>query len=1123
MPTATPNFKFNKPTVGGDSGVWGTTLNGAIDAIDTFLATTQLGNVKSAGWGAVGNAISDDHDAFANADSSAAAAGGVLYVPTGTFLIGSNLTLVSPVFIQPGAKIKPAAGVTITIKGPVTAGLIQSFDLSLGGAVSFAGNRSIHTYSPHWWGAVGDGATDNHNAFSQADIAAQTGSPNAPLTLPPATYFIGSNLTLASSLVLPPGAVIKVGAGVTLTLNGHITAGSYQIFDLSAGGTLVFGVARSYRAEWFGIVGDGATDDAPALNHMTASIPDYSIVRFGPKLAMAIKSTAWLVQARRGIDFIGEANAFPDGGGTSITWLGPLGLKGTDLATTAASPIVTSASGVFTADLVGQLFDCAAAFGGNGASAAKVLSVQSQTQLTLDRNATATVAGGAYFVAPAPVALHSCDNVRLINIAINIMSQSSTAIDGAYITATSKTLNLAGYAPLAANHVGKRCIVYGAGPGGGPLITTISAVVSNSQATLADAASTTIANTVLTSVFIGTTATDAPALINVDIDHTAVNGCPGTRNTVRDCLIYMAHALRATEFWGISVQKSAPAENNNQEYHLFEHNAYQGNGTRVQTGYNVGTTAGSNIVTNGANSFQSWHVGYRLRIPNAGPAGGIFDTTIIGYTSASQVTVKDNATATVSNQRALIGEGLNVGVVVGPSANAKAIRVRESDGLQNFRIGVWQRGGSTNLYDNSYTSNEVDFQRDSATEPTVMISDNTEASGQHLVDACTATLVMIAPRLFVGWEIMNGGYIKRTAGGGLLKIVGAHVDIDPTTESTAYLFDVGGSTGTLDIDGIEFGSNLRAFSTIFDPAGGGPEIWMRGVSSVSGLPGDSYHWINQAVNNVFEKTEVDGAASAPVHDVKLTSTQDFTQAVGDWPAVCRAIFESTANAADSGNLIACFRADFGQSTGAFDHFSVAGFAVKMPTDAAYNTQGESAYGLYVESPGAVTNLDDAYGVRIKALKSAGVQRGHGFYQDGANDDNSFAGPTTFGAKVTLDAGAVGVTPAGGIGYDTGAGGVVTQLTNKLTGVTLNAMTGQITCNAASVGSDVTVSFVLTNSSIGANDIVICKMIGGGTMGAYQIDAVPAAGSATIYINNHSTGPLAEAIVIQFVVIKGAIA
>lgn len=111
--------------------------------------------------------------------------------------------------------------------------------------------------------------------------------------------------------------------------------------------------------------------------------------------------------------------------------------------------------------------------------------------------------------------------------------------------------------------------------------------------------------------------------------------------------------------------------------------------------------------------------------------------------------------------------------------------------------------------------------------------------------------------------------------------------------------------------------------------------------------------------------------------------------------------------------------------------------------------------------------------------------------------------------------------SGSLGYATGNGGTVTQLTSKSTGVTLNKISGEITMDGAALAADTTVSFTLTNSTIAATDVLVPNHVSGGTAGAYTLNAQAAAGSASINVRNVTAGSLSEAIVIRFVVIKGA--
>ena len=109
------------------------------------------------------------------------------------------------------------------------------------------------------------------------------------------------------------------------------------------------------------------------------------------------------------------------------------------------------------------------------------------------------------------------------------------------------------------------------------------------------------------------------------------------------------------------------------------------------------------------------------------------------------------------------------------------------------------------------------------------------------------------------------------------------------------------------------------------------------------------------------------------------------------------------------------------------------------------------------------------------------------------------------------------------GYSTGEGGTVTQATSKATGVTLNKKCGQITLNSASLAASTTVSFVLTNSTIAATDLLVLNHVSVGTFGGYTLNARAAAGSATIDVRNVTAGALAEAIVIGYAVVKAVTA
>jgi hypothetical protein len=123
------------------------------------------------------------------------------------------------------------------------------------------------------------------------------------------------------------------------------------------------------------------------------------------------------------------------------------------------------------------------------------------------------------------------------------------------------------------------------------------------------------------------------------------------------------------------------------------------------------------------------------------------------------------------------------------------------------------------------------------------------------------------------------------------------------------------------------------------------------------------------------------------------------------------------------------------------------------------------------------------------------------------------------------AGADGVRTATTVfGYATGAGGVVTQATNKATAVTLNKLTGEITMSAGALAAGAIATFVLNNSTVAAGDMIVTSHHSGGTVGPYLINGrVTGAGTASVAVRNTSAASLSEAIVIKFAVIRGTTA
>ena len=126
--------------------------------------------------------------------------------------------------------------------------------------------------------------------------------------------------------------------------------------------------------------------------------------------------------------------------------------------------------------------------------------------------------------------------------------------------------------------------------------------------------------------------------------------------------------------------------------------------------------------------------------------------------------------------------------------------------------------------------------------------------------------------------------------------------------------------------------------------------------------------------------------------------------------------------------------------------------------------------------------------------------------------------TATGTSLTVSG---GITSSGtsGLGYATGAGGAVTQLTSKSTAVTIDKVSGQITMNGASLGNNNSVTFQINNSTVSATDVPFVAL-SAGTTGNYLISILEVgSGYFKIVVKNISGGPISDVLVINFAIIK----
>lgn len=154
------------------------------------------------------------------------------------------------------------------------------------------------------------------------------------------------------------------------------------------------------------------------------------------------------------------------------------------------------------------------------------------------------------------------------------------------------------------------------------------------------------------------------------------------------------------------------------------------------------------------------------------------------------------------------------------------------------------------------------------------------------------------------------------------------------------------------------------------------------------------------------------------------------------------------------------------------------------------------------------------------------------YQKTSTTDNStfVILATSAGALTPTSIAATGAITSsaptgGGIGYATGAGGAVTQITNRSTTVVLSKLTGQITTDTTSLAAGAAAQFIVTNTTVAIGDTIILSIQSGTTttQTTAYVNTV-AAGSFKITVNNgHASTAEVGAIIMNFSVIKAVAA
>jgi len=176
-------------------------------------------------FGAIGNGVADDTVAI----QAAIAASADIYFPAGTYRVASNTTIPAThsITLSAAASFTVNAGITLTIYAILNASPnVQLFT----GAGTVTGISIVY---PEWWGAKGDGVTDDVAAFQKASnsITASGLNPkDGTVFLQSKNYVLGSTWTIQQSANVPIN-VIGTGSLIgdtrllsTSTFTGNLIA-----------------------------------------------------------------------------------------------------------------------------------------------------------------------------------------------------------------------------------------------------------------------------------------------------------------------------------------------------------------------------------------------------------------------------------------------------------------------------------------------------------------------------------------------------------------------------------------------------------------------------------------------------------------------------------------------------------------------------------------------------------------------------------------------------------------------------------------------------------------------------------------------------------------------------------
>lgn len=215
-------------------------------------------------YGAVGDGVADDTGAINDAIIALGPSGGVLIFPdrdASQYNIDGGVTVIDTIQlgVHPGITLGGNGSLTIDTPESVTADeKTKIFESSL--SVGFAGKGEIH---PEWFGAVGDGISDDQPAFVRAgqSIASLGGTIRIRDSV---VYALANNISFPASIGWVGRGYLKPGIGLTVNILGPLHEANHDMFDRGFGG--LFTMLPAIRNLWNAVKQQLTTSSGGLLN-----------------------------------------------------------------------------------------------------------------------------------------------------------------------------------------------------------------------------------------------------------------------------------------------------------------------------------------------------------------------------------------------------------------------------------------------------------------------------------------------------------------------------------------------------------------------------------------------------------------------------------------------------------------------------------------------------------------------------------------------------------------------------------------------------------------------------------------------------------------------------------------